>query len=324
MIVISRKTLASTLATFGAAMALLSTPPAGAQDYECHLGPYASGADVINWQGNHYCPEAYRVYPKKVDCEASKSYAAPIVEAIKRADELAEKEQETEKARQNIAKAQFPLTLKKALSGDGEAQYLAGKAYSDGLVVAKDESSAFDWFSKAASSGNQHGENAVGYTYLNGSGGVAKDYAAALKWFRKAAAQGNAKAEYHLGDMYFNGWGVPQNYALALAYYRKAAVAGFDPAEASIGYMYASGTGVKQDYVEGNLWYRKAANQGNDWAQGNLGINYEHGQGVKLDYATAAFWYRRAAKQGNADAIKRLHEIPVLQDAPSCGIQIPN
>jgi TPR repeat protein len=241
-------------------------------------------------------------------CKLNKTNAGPVLEAIKRADALANKEQQAEKAREIYAKAQFPFKLQKAMSGDSEAQYLVGKAYSSGLGVTKDESAAFEWFSKSAANGNAQGENAVGNDYLFGSDGVSKDYPTALKWFRKAAAQGSAKAEDNLGGMYFNGWGVPQNYAVALAYYRKAAATGLDPAEASLGYMYASGTGVKQDYVEADMWYRRAANQGNDYAQSNLGINYEYGQGVEPDYATAAFWYRRAAKQGNADASKFLSQ----------------
>jgi TPR repeat protein len=319
-----RKVLTLVFAIGCLTAAWLNSGTAIAQSTPGAPGPYTSPADTILYYGegrpvNSPAPSSGYLEGMRL---AQEHKNEPLYVSIKRADEVVNQELASERAKQSILASQFQTNLKRATAGDAESQYLVGKSYSDGLGVEKNESTAFDWFSKSASCGNMHGENTVGYDYLYGHNGAAKDYALALQWLRKAAAQGNPKAQANLGDMYYNGWGVPQDYNSAFTWYRKASTNGNAYAESMIGYMYESGTGTKKDAIEATARFRSAAAKGNDFAQNNLGIHYQNGEGVIADSSTAAFWYRRASRQGNEYAQKNLHDL--LNGGTDIGIKVPD
>ena len=64
--------------------------------------------------------------------------------------------------------------------------------------------------------------------------GVDKNDSTAVEWYRKAAEQGHDDAQFRLGTMYEDGWGVDKNISTALEWYRKAAEQGDDDAQESV------------------------------------------------------------------------------------------
>ena len=91
-----------------------------------------------------------------------------------------------------------PELVKKAESGDAEAQCSLGWCYKHGKGVVKDGKEAVKWYSKAAEQGNSNGQNCLGWCYANGLG-VVKDEKEAVKWYTKSAKQGNVDAKINLG-----------------------------------------------------------------------------------------------------------------------------
>ena len=156
--------------------------------------------------------------------------------------------------------------------------------------------------------GDQYACACLGWMYENGKG-VDQNDSTAVEWYRKAAEQGHADAQYNLGWMYENGKGVDPNDSTAVEWYRKGAEQGLADAQCNLGSMYRNGKGVDENDSTAVEWYRKAAEQGDADAQCNLGLMYEYGEGVDLNYSTAMEWYRKAAEQGHAFAQTKLDEL---------------
>ena len=66
--------------------------------------------------------------------------------------------------------------------------------------------------------------------YENGWG-VDKNNSTAVEWYRKAAEQGYANAQFNLGGMYENGRGVDINFSTVLQWYHKAVEEEHDDAQ---------------------------------------------------------------------------------------------
>jgi TPR repeat protein len=191
--------------------------------------------------------------------------------------------------------------IKKAESGDAQAQYTLGVRHLNGEGVPKNDAEAVRWFRKAAEQGYPQAQNKLGNSY-NSGGGVAKDDVEAVRWWQKAADQGYPNAQSNLGKAYLFGKAVAKDETEAARWFRKAAEQGFAPAQGYLGYIYANGLGVQKDEVEAVRWYRKAAEQGFAEAQASLGDAYANGLGVQKDEVEAIRWYQKAAEQGLAGA----------------------
>lgn len=88
-----------------------------------------------------------------------------------------------------------PLTKREA-----EAQFMAGKMYSDGDGVEQDYAKAVYWYTKAAEQGHNEAQNNLAARYATGTG-VEKNITTAKQWYAKAAAQGNAAAAHTLQQL---------------------------------------------------------------------------------------------------------------------------
>jgi len=87
----------------------------------------------------------------------------------------------------------FPLFLKAAEAGNGEACTYLGAIYQNGLGgLAQDLAQAVGWYRKGGDRGNGNAMSALGAMYLSGAGGLPKDEGQALSWLRKAADAGDA------------------------------------------------------------------------------------------------------------------------------------
>ena len=76
--------------------------------------------------------------------------------------------------------------VKKANSGDAEAQYSLGNCYFYGFGVDKNLREAVKWLTKAAEQGHTRAQNDLGHCYYSGAG-VERNKAEAEKWWDMAS-----------------------------------------------------------------------------------------------------------------------------------------
>ena len=126
----------------------------------------------------------------------------------------------------------FEATLKKATTGDAQAQYTVGMMFLKGKGTAQDGARARDWIGKSARQSNQKAITRLGILYLKGEGGD-RDYAHALELFN-SVSNDSVLAQYYLGEMYAAGKGVDRNFNTAIDWYRKAVDGGFKRAGGKI------------------------------------------------------------------------------------------
>ncbi len=203
--------------------------------------------------------------------------------------------------------------------GHAEAQYRLGEIHYYGKGVAKDDSLAFQWFTRAAEHGCVGAQVRLGVHYL-----ASEDHVQAVKWLTCAAEHGRADVQFRLGKMYKTGDGVPQDWSESVKWFTFAAEQGDAEAQYQLGRMFRDGDdgpgvrilsrvlndeGVSEDESRSVEWYTRAAGQGHASAQDELGLMYEIGVGVSQDHAQAVEWYARAADQGHANAQYHLGEM---------------
>jgi TPR repeat protein len=95
---------------------------------------------------------------------------------------------------------------------------------------------------KKAESGDAEAQNRLGFCYAKGEG-LLKDDVLAVSWYRKAAEQGYAKAQFNLGVCYSKGRGVPLDAVEAVRWYRKSVEQGYAGAQCNLGLCYFNGDG---------------------------------------------------------------------------------
>ena len=117
--------------------------------------------------------------------------------------------------------------LKKAESGDPNAQYNLGVRYYNGDGLVQNYSEAVHWFRMSVSQKNVAAQNNLGICYYNGNG-VEKNLERAAYWFRISAEHGNSIAQCNLANCYYNGEGVAQDFKLAYIWYCLSALFGHE------------------------------------------------------------------------------------------------
>jgi len=203
------------------------------------------------------------------------------------------------------------------------------------------ENSKIDDLLKKAQSGNLDAQCDVGIFYFIGQF-VDQDYDRAYYWLKKAADAENMVACYYMGRIYEDGKGTTQNSAQSAHYYKLAAEKGDDISQTILGRYYEDGVGVAQDLDLALYWYQKAAQQdnvsglmalryfykyavgveenpekcaqntiraaelGHARAQVYAGQCYKQGYGADCDYEEAATWFLMASQQGDAEGKREL------------------
>lgn len=180
-----------------------------------------------------------------------------------------------------------------------------GRAYRDGLGVARNDTEAVRWLRAAAEAGDRDGMAWLASMYRDGHG-VAQDYGATLHWFRAAAELGSSEGMAGLGGLYHHGIAVPQNYDEAFRWYRAAAEAGNIQAQINLGHFYREGRGTEQNHTEAVRWFRIAADAGDLSGMNALAGMYSHGRGVARDDAEAMRLYMAAAAQGSGYSMNQI------------------
>ena len=225
--------------------------------------------------------------------------------------------------------------------GNVDAQYMLGKIYEEGNIVAIDYTESYKWYHRAADGKKMEAEYALGYFYEHGKG-ISVNFEKASKWYSLSSEQGYSLAKFNLGRLYEKGIGIKQDINKAISLYLESDI---DSARLQLGFLYENGLGVPKDtatatslyesgmadinyfkniasedgnpiaknvigdsffadanYSEALMWYLKSANLGYERAMFNVGYIYENGKGVKEDYNEAVLWYRKAAEKGLGDA----------------------
>lgn len=188
--------------------------------------------------------------------------------------------------------------IKRAETGNAQAQFHLGMRYLDGEDVEQNDINAATWIKKSAEQGSEAAQNNLGWMYENGRG-VEKDYSKAFYWYLQAAEQGNAGAQFNVGVSYRSGRGIQQSNEDAVYWYTKSAGQDYAHAQFNLGYMYDYGFGVTQSDSMAFNWYSRAASNGIAKAKCTLGWMYQHGKGVELDYEKAVSLSRQGSKDGD-------------------------
>jgi TPR repeat protein len=109
----------------------------------------------------------------------------------------------------------FALGRESAAAGSCIGQFVVGREFYYGKVVAKDTEEAARWWRLSAEQGYVVAQDELA--------SVAQDQAEAVRWRRLAAEQGYASAQFDLGFNLYHGWGVAVDKAEAVRWWRLAA-----------------------------------------------------------------------------------------------------
>lgn len=152
---------------------------------------------------------------------------------------------------------------KLANTGSGDAAYLLGKAWRDGLCAPPWDEEAEKWFRVAAERGNNVAQYALGKMLLEnpetGEEGVG--------WLAEAADNGNSYARYRLGKMGLTGDVIVKDVPRAIEDLTAAAEQGNRYAQYTLGKVYLQGFEVGQNMELAEYWLTRAAEQGHAYAQ---------------------------------------------------------
>jgi len=176
----------------------------------------------------------------------------------------------------------YSARLLAALAEDGhvQAQYLLATQYDAGLGVAKNETSSFYWYKKAAKAGVSMAQHNVAVAYAQGYG-IPADISKAITWWKRAAKGGNTDSQYNLGIIYAAGRdSIKPDLEKALKWWRMAAMNGDAVAQFNLGALYANGIGMSSRTCEASRWWKKSAENG--FAQAEMALAVLQ---TKTDYA---------------------------------------
>ena len=141
------------------------------------------------------------------------------------------------------------------------AAYQLGKCWRDGRGVLPDDQQAELWFRRAADTGYDFAQYALGKLLQSKNRTVE-----AVSWYEKAAAQGHSWAAYRLGKLYLQGEHVPKDVPKAVAYLTESAEQGNQYAQYTLGKLYLAGQDVQQDREQAWGYFYQSAEQGNPYA----------------------------------------------------------
>lgn len=145
-------------------------------------------------------------------------------------------------------KKEWKKLLKKAMSGNRNAQYEIGYYYDDGLkksngkvIVDANIIKAVKWYTKAAKQGEVSAQDALGTTYSSGDREIGVNLKKAIKWTKKAIEQGSPTSAYNLGTIYRD----LGNLEKAFKWYKKSVKMGDIEANFDLFLCYYFGIGIE-------------------------------------------------------------------------------
>ena len=209
----------------------------------------------------------------------------------------------------------FGKWVKKAETGDIEAQYSVARHIIHELKPDKDEKELIDkaveYFRNAAMSGYFGGIAAeeLGELYYDGQF-IKQDYSQAVLWFRTSLNQLMPIGYFMLGHCFYNGHGVEQDFAKAFDTYFKGAKTAYINNEIKLADMYKNGEFADRDATFAVKLYQRVCDltvleykQYHLWSDSyglvclRLGAAYLYGVGVAKDIDQANSFFSEAKKQ---------------------------
>lgn len=161
--------------------------------------------------------------------------------------------------------------------GHAVASWKLGRMYADGDGVPRNDSKAFEYFSRIADDNADEAPDspragvvasafvALGSYFAEGiKGTLAPNQDKAAEMYLYAASYfGDPAAQYHLAQLYLAGKGVDQDERQAARWFNLAAEKGHRQAQARLGRMLVDGQGVPRERARGLMWLT-IAKQGAD------------------------------------------------------------
>ena len=148
--------------------------------------------------------------------------------------------------------------LQQVQANSAFALYAIGRLHEQGLLLARDELLAAEYYEKAARGGMADAQLALALAYLQGRGVTESPRMAAL-WLDEAARQGLAAAQRHLGRLFRDAWGVDRDEQEAAFWLEKAAAQGDVPAMLDLGLIHLDARAMSPDQQQARQWLEKAA-----------------------------------------------------------------
>ena len=194
------------------------------------------------------------------------------------------------------------IELYSQLEQNPDALTSLGFMYQNAQGCEKDETKAFELYTKAAELKQPYALYNLAILYMNGLGGVEHNQFKAHDLHLEAATLEVVPAMYEVALMLERGLGCIQNYSEAAFWYEEGAKRGHLECFNNLGVLYKDGQGVEQDEARTFICFSKAADGG--LAQGlyNLGQLYDQGFGCEQDHDKALDYCRKAAYAGHEKA----------------------
>jgi uncharacterized protein len=205
-----------------------------------------------------------------------------------------------------MEKFEWDTLLEKAINGDSDAQVEVGDYFLEGLlnvqneiIVQKDESEAFKWYSKAAQKQSENGISNLAYCFSEGLG-CKKNIAKSIKLYEKAILIGSSTAASNLGTIYRD----KGEYEIAFEFYVKATKLDGSLFSFKVGLCYFYGIGVKIDKKQAIKHFKKVSedkkslffpleiNESNFY----IGLAYLTGEGLRKSILKAKRYFELANK----------------------------
>lgn len=208
-------------------------------------------------------------------------------------------------------RAKAAMYLEKAIAlGSKDALDHLSNVYRGGDGLPADYAARFKLIKPFADKGDVVSEVEVGISYYLGQG-VAKSDTLAVQWLTKAADAGSARGMHELSLLVLEGEGTRTDTVRANKLTRQSAVQGWGPALYSMGIRNMNGDdGVQQDQIEGERLLVLAANAGDIKAPCTLGQIYANGYGVDVDIPAARRWYKLGTERGDKSCAANMKKLP--------------
>ena len=199
-----------------------------------------------------------------------------------------------------------------SLLGIGEASWLLGRLYDEGMLGHVNPKRAFRYFLLAAERGVGAAMLMVGLCYAQGSP-VPKDLTAAELWIRKGHVAGEEDGSATLRTFltiaateYAGGGAGRLDDARAFSMATEAEALGNTEAFLLLGETYRSKNKMPGHEEKAFRCFLRADEKGSNDAKAALGLCYESGLGTAPSIEKAVICYLAAAEGGNAFAMARL------------------
>lgn len=195
-----------------------------------------------------------------------------------------------------------------ACHNDGNAQYILGKYYFNGIIVDRDMDKARYWYDRACQN-----KIMMAYhdrdIYFNTVGSYARDYKKMVGVFNFISKRKNYKA-YNIFDLIYNDGKsvIPGGEYDAIEWLEKASLEGSFSAHRTLADLYFRGKFVRNDDKEAKKRFELAVYFGCKKSYYGLGLCYEYGVGTLKDYYYAYECYSKVARIGYAPAIEKMKE----------------